>query len=70
MSRTYKAPRKFSINGRAGRVEPRKLFDDPIVDQAIHNIIAERKLAKQRKRDKRWKLAQVTALNSRPLNGH
>ena len=70
MSRTYKAPRKFSINGRAGRVEPRKLFDDPIVDQAIHNVIAKRKLAKLRKRDQRWKLAQVTALNSRPLNGH
>lgn len=70
MARTYKSPRKFSINGKAGRVEPRKLFDDPVVDQALHNVYAKRKLAKQRKKDRRWKLAQVTTLNSRPVNGH
>jgi hypothetical protein len=70
MARTYKAPRKFTINGKAGRVAPKKLFDDPVVDQAIHNVLAKRKLAKLRKKDRRFKLAQVTALNSRPLNGH
>ena len=69
MARTYKAPRKYTVNGRAGRVEPRKVFDDPIIDQAIHNVLAKKKLAKQRKKDRRWKLASAVVTNSRPLNG-
>jgi hypothetical protein len=70
MARTYKAPRKFSINGKAGTVPTKKTFGHFEADVILHHYHAKKKLDRLRRKDRRWKLVQETVLNSRPLNGH
>lgn len=42
---------------KAGKVVPKKLFDDPEADGLIHAYKAARKLEWQRNNDLRWQLA-------------
>ena len=70
MARTYKAPRKMSINGTAGKVKMQQRFGSFEADFLLHQYHAKKKLDKQRKKDRRWKLSQAITSEGRLLNGH
>lgn len=62
MARTYKAPRKLTISGKAGKVPMQERFGSFEADLILHRYFAKKKLDKQRRKDRRWKLAQHSAV--------
>jgi hypothetical protein len=62
MARTYKAPRKINIDGRAGKVPMKERFGSFEADLLLHRYFAKKKLDKQRRKDRRWKLSQHTTV--------
>lgn len=69
MARTYKAPRKLHINGKAGKVPIKERFGSFEADLMLHQYFAKKKLDKQRRKDRQWKLAAAAAAEGRLLNG-
>lgn len=61
MARTYKAPRKLTISGKAGKVPMKERFGSFEADLLLHRYYAKKKLDKQRRKDRRWKLAAASA---------
>jgi hypothetical protein len=67
MAKTYMAPRKLSVPGRAGKKPIKAIYGDPETDLIIHMIREKRKLEKERQSD-RWRLAAAAATRRRLLN--
>jgi hypothetical protein len=70
MARTYKAPRKMSISGKAGKVKMQERFGSFEADYILHQYHAKKKLDKARRKDRRWKLSCAITSEGRLLNGH
>lgn len=69
MSRTYRNKRTYQVSGKAGKLPVKLLYNDPEASLALHIYEQKKKLAKQRKKDRQWKLAAATAANPRLLIG-
>ena len=69
MSRTYRNKRTYQVSGKAGKLPVKDWYGDKEASLAIHIHQQKKKLDKQRKKDRQWKLAAATAANPRLLIG-
>ena len=70
MARTYRAPRKLHVSGKAGKRPLRILYGDLEASVILQAQREKVKLDKLRKRDRQWKLAAASAADPRMLLGH
>ena len=70
MSRTYRAPRKFSISGKVGKLKIKVRYpEDAEANLILHGIEQKKKLDRQRHKDRQWKLAAAAAADPCLLRG-